>query len=66
MFRGSYFDTPPTIKFKEMISKYGPIFTIWTGPTPAIIVNNYELQHEASMVKRNHFNDRNPNAVICK
>ncbi len=34
------------------------MFTIWVGSTPINVVNNYELNNEASIVKRNDFIDR--------
>jgi hypothetical protein len=39
------------------------MFTIWAGPTPIIVVNNYQLNNEASIVKRNDFIDRADNIM---
>ena len=58
VFRGPYSDPPPAFTFVEWAKKYGPMFTIWAGPTPIIVVNNYELNNEASIVKRNDFIER--------
>ena len=39
----------------KLAKKYGPIFTLWIGPTPLIFVNNYELTQEALITKKNDF-----------
>lgn len=44
--------------------KYGPLYTIWVGHVPVVIVNSYELNVEASIVKRNDFIDRNEQAIF--
>ena len=55
MFRGDYNDPPPTRMLSKLAKKYGPIFTLWIGPTPLIFVNNYELTQEALITKKNDF-----------
>lgn len=55
MFRGDYNDSPPTRMLSNFAKKYGPIFTLWIGPTPLIFVNNYELTQEALVTKKNDF-----------
>ena len=60
LFRGNFND--PTVIYKmttEWGKKYGPMYTIWVGHKPIIIVNSYELNVEASVTKRNDFIERN-------
>ena len=63
LFRGNSNDPTIIFKLKEWAEKYGPIYTIWVGHKPIIIVNSYELNVDASVNKRNQFIDRS-NTII--
>ena len=57
-FRGKYDDPSPIFKMTEWADKFGPIYTLWIGHSPVVVVNNYELNTEASVQKRNDFINR--------
>ena len=38
--------------------KYGPIYTIWMGLSPMVIINDLEYAKEAFIVKRNEISGR--------
>ena len=58
LFRGNFNDRSVTHKLKEWAEKYGPIYTLWAGHRPIIIVNSYELNVETSVTKKDHFIER--------
>lgn len=65
VFRGKLDDPPPTELFKNLVQKYGPLITLWAGPTPIIFVNNFELTEEALLNKKNDFIGK-PDEIISK
>jgi len=46
----------------EWAKKFGPIYTVW-GTKPVVIVNTYDYNFEANIVKKNDFIDR-PNNIL--
>ncbi|PAV78726.1 hypothetical protein WR25_19871 [Diploscapter pachys] len=48
----------PHRAFKFFKEQHGPIFTIWLGPYPAILICDYELAVEAMVKKGANFGDR--------
>lgn len=53
----------PWIKFQEYASKYGPIFTIWVGRRPTIIISDPEIAVEL-MEKRSPKYSSRPRLVV--
>lgn len=44
--------------YMELGEKYGPVFTVWLGPLPGIIVNGYDAVHEMFVKRDQDFMDR--------
>ncbi|XP_071959957.1 uncharacterized protein [Antedon mediterranea] len=51
-------ENPPWELFKDMTSKYGPIFSIKFGNYWSVVLNNYEIVQEALLTKSNDFSGR--------
>ena len=62
--RGKLSDPSPLIKLSEWSEKYGPIYTIWAGHTPLIMVNSFEANTEAAITRKNDFINR-PDNIMC-
>ncbi|XP_022256853.1 cytochrome P450 1A1-like [Limulus polyphemus] len=52
-------NTPQFIKTAEWQKKYGPVFTMWMGGRPIVVVNNWDATREALIVRRNEVIGRN-------
>lgn len=37
------FKVPPHVTFTRLAKTYGPVFTIWFGNKPAVIINNFKI-----------------------
>ena len=42
----------------EDIQQYGPIFTVWLGPYPVVLISDYELAVDAMVKRGQYFIDR--------
>ncbi|XP_076356882.1 cytochrome P450 1A1-like [Tachypleus tridentatus] len=52
-------DTPQFIKMIEWQKKFGPVFTLWFGSRPVIVVNNWDATREALTIRKNDVIGRN-------
>lgn len=43
---------------KTFIQQYGPIFTVWLGPYPVVLISDYELAVDAMVKKGQYLIDR--------
>ncbi|XP_042305981.1 cytochrome P450 2C20-like isoform X3 [Sceloporus undulatus] len=54
-------DVMPLDKFyPKLVQKYGPIFTIWMGPKPAVVLCGYEVVKDALVDHSEVFGGRSP------
>ncbi|XP_055958529.1 steroid 17-alpha-hydroxylase/17,20 lyase isoform X1 [Patella vulgata] len=44
--------------FHKISKKYGPVFTLYLGPYPAIVLNRIDVINEAILKKATHYSDR--------
>src|SRR5258707_1056913 len=56
VFRGTKVNQFVTIN--ELHKKYGPVFTVWLGPQPAVIISDYNLVKTAFNSKHNELMGR--------
>ena len=65
-FIGNKFDIPkkhPWIQFQEWSKKYGPIYTLWLGRRPTVIVSDPEIAVDLLEKRSNKFSSR-PRFVV--
>jgi cytochrome P450 len=65
-FVGNKFDIPskhPWIQFQEWSKKYGPIYTLWLGRRPTVIISDPVVASEL-MEKRSHKYSSRPRFVV--
>ncbi|KIW70893.1 hypothetical protein PV04_03126 [Phialophora macrospora] len=65
-FVGNKFDIPskyPWIQFQEWSKKYGPIFTLWLGRRPTVIISDPVIASEL-LEKRSHKYSSRPRFVV--
>jgi cytochrome P450 len=65
-FLGNKFDIPakyPWIQFQEWSKKYGPIYTLWLGRRPTVIISDPTIAAEL-LEKRSHKNSSRPRFVV--
>ncbi|KAM6959222.1 cytochrome P450 2M1-like [Aplochiton taeniatus] len=48
----------PYTFYQEMSSKYGSVFTVWLGPTPAVVISGYQALKEAFINQGEEFSGR--------
>ncbi|KAF4630577.1 hypothetical protein G7Y89_g7566 [Cudoniella acicularis] len=65
-FRGNKIPTTkPWIHFQELSKKYGPIFTIWIGRTPTLVISDPEVAVDL-MEKRSSKYSSRPRSVMLR
>ncbi len=65
-FIGNKFDIPskyPWIQFQEWSKKYGPIYTLWLGRRPTVIISDPTITAEL-LEKRSHKYSSRPRFVV--
>ncbi|XP_014681878.1 PREDICTED: cytochrome P450 2M1-like [Priapulus caudatus] len=53
----------PYLTLTELGKRYGPVFTVWLGPVPVIVLNSYDAIREAYVHRGADFMDRKCNFV---
>ncbi|XP_076357875.1 cytochrome P450 1A1-like [Tachypleus tridentatus] len=56
-------DTPQFIKIAEWKKNFGPVFTLWIGSRPVVVVDNWDAAREALIVRRNDVIGRNESII---
>ncbi|KAG6928193.1 cytochrome P450 2C23-like [Chelydra serpentina] len=46
--------------YRRLCQEYGPIFTVWLGPRPTVVLCGYEVLHEALVGHSEEFSGRAP------
>ncbi|KAM9113142.1 cytochrome P450 2F2-like [Pangshura tecta] len=44
--------------YRRLCQEYGPIFTVWLGPRPAVVLCGYEVVHDALVEHSEEFSNR--------
>ncbi|XP_070592027.1 cytochrome P450 2C23-like [Erythrolamprus reginae] len=58
-------DVLPLYKtYPKLSKKYGPVFTIWLGPNPLVVVCGYEAVKEALITHSEEFGGRSPIPIL--
>lgn len=48
----------------KLAKKYGPVFTIWLGPNPLVVVCGYEAVKDALITHNEEFGGRSPIPIL--